>query len=541
MTPGLALGIGSLALAAALLLLAFGLPGGLFGIGLLAFGWRWAAECLEPGPGLPGFLAEVPWWAVLAFAGAASLPLVARIAARLAPFRGEPSRKPASLRVAAALVLVSLLVPVLPSRLLLASAGSLLVLGLGWVIAQGLPRLGIAERLAEWSTSSRTAFLALLLAIGLTIAWPFRTQAAEPGLVDLWGFASELGRISPFVIAAGLVLLLIGRGGGMFLSPHVLTAGRFLYAVFLINSSATWLFLPVPFLIGLLLASIWLFRPRSETDRLREALATDRPDLRQLIQNTIDSTELGSRFLTIQKELTGKFEKAELSPEEYDQQLSAYRDYLEKRGGLQTPASGISRRMLAFGIGEASIRANIESALKVGALLALGPLLITLYQYLPSRGVRHPHPVADLLAFLIGASTSWMLLAFFFGYFYVHLRGDTGLTKGLHLFVMVATPFAVYRLLGTPTLEQMRPFLLWAAQLFLFCTLLGLLAFDYGLLRKNGFRFKDLRLIHDLPVLSAYASTVVAAVVPAVAAILTGEVKDLVSFFLENILPRVPS
>ena len=86
----------------------------------------------------------------------------------------------------------------------------------------------------------------------------------------------------------------------------------------------------------------------------------------------------------------------------------------------------------------------------------------------------------------------------------------------------------------------MRPFILWAAQLFLFCSLLGLLAVDYRLLRKSGFKFRDLRVVHDLPTLSAYASTVMAALIPGVVALFTGRLTDFVRFFLDTII-KVPS
>ncbi len=86
----------------------------------------------------------------------------------------------------------------------------------------------------------------------------------------------------------------------------------------------------------------------------------------------------------------------------------------------------------------------------------------------------------------------------------------------------------------------MRPFFLWAGQIFVFCSVLGLVAMDYRLLRENEFGARELRAIHNIPALSAYATTVVGGVIAAVLAGLTGRLTDFVTFFLEQILPRAP-
>ncbi len=109
------------------------------------------------------------------------------------------------------------------------------------------------------------------------------------------------------------------------------------------------------------------------------------------------------------------------------------------------------------------------------------------------------------------------------------------MTKGANLCIAIVLPFLAYRLLSTEALKDMWQFLLWAAQVFLFCTLMGLIAFDYRLLRANGFRARDLLAIHNLPVLYAYSSTVAAAVGSAVVAIITNRVTDLAKFFFDVI------
>jgi hypothetical protein len=171
----------------------------------------------------------------------------------------------------------------------------------------------------------------------------------------------------------------------------------------------------------------------------------------------------------------------------------------------------------------------------VGAFLATVPITLAFYQYVPDAGVRYPYPVADVVSFVIGATASWLLYAFFFGFYYAHIRGSTGLAKGINLSIALVVPFLAYRLLTTQAGSDMWQFFLWAAQVFLFCSLIGLIAFDYRALRANGFRGRDLMMVHNIPVLYAYSSTVVAALGSAVIAVVTNRATDLFKFFVDVI------
>jgi hypothetical protein len=181
---------------------------------------------------------------------------------------------------------------------------------------------------------------------------------------------------------------------------------------------------------------------------------------------------------------------------------------------------------------------NTQIAVKSGAVLATIPLIIALYDYLPVGRVNYPYPVTNVVVFFIQSIASWLLYAFFFGYYYVHLRGNSGLAKGLFLFLGLVVPFAALGVLRTQSVEEMRGFFLWMTQVFLFCTLLGLFM-DYRILRENGFNIRDLLAVHNLSVLSVYGSSVIAAVIPTVIAILSGRLSDVVTFFLNTVLPRV--
>jgi hypothetical protein len=88
--------------------------------------------------------------------------------------------------------------------------------------------------------------------------------------------------------------------------------------------------------------------------------------------------------------------------------------------------------------------------------------------------------------------------------------------------------------------SELRYFFLWASQVFAFCTILGLLAFDYETLRRNGFSLRHLTALHDISVLSAFGSSLAAALVPGIIAIVNDRVLDLLKFAAERILPQIP-
>ena len=111
------------------------------------------------------------------------------------------------------------------------------------------------------------------------------------------------------------------------------------------------------------------------------------------------------------------------------------------------------------------------------------------------------------------------------------------LGKGIRLFAAIVIPFAVYRFLAMHTLQEMQPFIIWVTQVFLFFSLLGLLAVEYRLLRKHSVGLDKLRLIHDLPTLSVYGSSLIAAVIPAIVAILSNRISEIMTFFIQMILP----
>ncbi|MES1240397.1 MAG: hypothetical protein ABUT39_02155 [Acidobacteriota bacterium] len=441
--------------------------------------------------------------------------------------------------LSAALIAGALLAPHLPVRGALALEGALLLYGFGGVLLRLLLTFDAAKPWAHAVRSWPRAARCALLFLALLLAWPMTGPATKLDPGQLRSLNLQVENLFVYVLGLGLILLLREQARASkspVVERAVLGTGVYLFAVVLINSYSPWLLLPVPFLVGLLIAGSWLFRPEGEMQRLRAIPLEKLARARRLIQDVVDASTAGEQFAAIRKSLNQKLNSAELTPQEYEDKLDVYRTHLEDKLELENVARGVTSREAVFAVGGPDLWSNVSAAVRTGAVLASGPFLIALYQFLPYSRVSYPYPLVTLLVFILSAAASWLLYSFFFGFYYASLRGRSGLSKGIHLFFALGLPFAVYRLLNAQSLTDMRSFLLWATQLFLFCSLLGLIAFDHRLLRSHGFRVRDLTAVHDVPALSAYASTALAALVPTVTALITGKFGELVKFFLETVL-----
>jgi hypothetical protein len=531
-----------------LFLLTLGGRAALFGLGLLAAASRLAvAHHIATGKPLGDLSAlavigRVPWWVVLILAGLMTYPLFLRLVRVLTLFTRD--RLWLHRLLAAGLIGAALGLPHLPARGMLVIGGCLLVVGIGWLIVEGLGQLAPIMSVADWAHRRPWWFIAALVVIGLVIGWPRAAPGDTLRFNNLGELAFQAASLFAYVLALGLILFMwdhAGRRPSVILDQPTLGVGIYLFAVFLISTTVKWLLIPIPFLIGWVVARFWLFRPVAEMDWLRQVLDAAPPDRERLIQDVLEADEAGSQFDAVQKALTSQLEAATLTPAEYEGKLRLYKLHFAQKLALEEVAPGVDSRETVFAIGDPHVKGNVVPALKIGALLASLPFLIAIYQYFPQGRVQYPYPLADLLVFLIQAAAFWLLLAFFFGYYFAHLRGRSGLAKGGYLFLGVSLPFAVYRVLGAQSLDEMRPFILWVAQLFLFCSLMGLFAADSRILRQNGFGVRAIKAVHHLPALSVYASSVIAAVVPTILTLLTGRLNDLVAFFLKTVLPGVPT
>ncbi|HSF80658.1 MAG TPA: hypothetical protein VLA49_05470 [Anaerolineales bacterium] len=174
------------------------------------------------------------------------------------------------------------------------------------------------------------------------------------------------------------------------------------------------------------------------------------------------------------------------------------------------------------------------------ALFISGLLLLV---YLPVIADRAGNQEIPFILFAVLASdilpllVKWVLLGFFLGYFFPYLRGTNGWQKGLILAIGIAACTVPHDLLNGAGLNRLPAIGIDVAQTALILTVLGLWAFDYEVLRKNGHDLRRLLVVHNLTFLASFGTSVIAAVGSTIVGLITGQINDLLQELLNLITP----
>jgi hypothetical protein len=561
-----------------LILLAWWGRAALFSLGLLGVALRAAAEpfiqgdaagwlykplmdlvnLVDNSASLPGWMVNmlpsegITWWLVMILATLSALPLISSLLKGLAPEELRQKKPHLAGWTAVILGFMAFLLPRLPVQAVLWAAGVLAIGVAGWLALHGLWKIKPATDLAKHFKVRKLRYnlplVLLMLLIASGLVWPMASPGKALQLADFGSLIGLIGSLFTFVLALALALMLyeeaVRRRPGILLDQPVLEAGVVLFSAFVINSLLIWLYIPVPFLVGLVIAWWFLFRPvqpQSARQSLDEAIVKTGQNREVYVDDALDQVTASASFKAIQKSMDKDFEASKLTPETYEATLKSYREYYGDKLEFIQVAPGFNSRQVVFSFLETDRWDSTIRMMKVGAWLALVPLVVAIYGFMGQQGAVYPYPVITLAVFLISAVASWLLYAFFFGYFYDHLRGENGLEKGMVMFAGLVLPFLVYRVINAQTISEMNSFIQWALQIFLFCSLLGILVGEYRLIRRRGQPLRDLLALHNLPVLSVYLSGVVAALVPAVIAVITGRLGEWVTFFINYVIPHAPN
>jgi len=116
----------------------------------------------------------------------------------------------------------------------------------------------------------------------------------------------------------------------------------------------------------------------------------------------------------------------------------------------------------------------------------------------------------------------WALFAFFFGYSFPYIRGNSGISKALWLVAAYVTPSIIATGLFAPSDQTAwLGVAFWALEILITGMLLGLIMGDFETLRRCGYGWRDLMEVHNWSALSAWASTFAIAVGATATTILT--------------------
>jgi hypothetical protein len=304
----------------------------------------------------------------------------------------------------------------------------------------------------------------------------------------------------------------------------------------LFGTQATWLFIPITFLIGWLLFDYVLVRPASGSSTI-ESLSQDlRGRTRELIKQILDLNASERAYLAYRRKQREKFINGDIDLKAFQSGLAAVEEELETVRKT-TSLGGAKAGALGLGPGE-SAAGNAWHGVRWALLLAAPWIIASILSVLTTPKNQSAYPLWDLIYSVSAILIRWAACGFFFGYFFSYIRGASGIQKAVWTFLACALAQAPHAALTITSMDQARALILSNLQLFIVLMLLGLVAFDYVTLRRAGYRSLSVLFeLHDVPTIGASASSILVAMGVTAATFLEGSAKQLITLALKLIIP----
>lgn len=402
-----------------------------------------------------------------------------------------------------------------------AAVGALMLVALLAIARLGVV-LSSGRRLREhgWTTSG-VVVLVVLAAIPVpavaTAYW-----SAGVRWDDAWVVPWVIAMVLPLVVALGVLrvtrdtvrspdvpgtgpqtrLLAVALGALLLFSPTELTA-----------------YLPISYLTAL--ALLWWFTLPARSAATADVLTTPDPaDRADLVTRLVTAREAERVAARLRRGLDAKVESGDLTwagrQSAIDEVLAAA---VAARHGA--PTKGLPLETAALGTHPRDPWGWAGYTTAVALVAGLPWIALSVPGLLEFADASGYGPLSTIVAALLTA-VSWPALGLLYGLAYPLLRGRTGLTKSLTMFVTVAVPAAVTLLLGSTAPDAWRSFLYLASQQLIVCLVLGM-ATEAELLRLAGRPLSDLTAVHNVRAIVAWVSGLVAAIATATAtAVVTG-------------------
>jgi len=402
-------------------------------------------------------------------------------------------------------------------------------------------RAQIRQAMSEPTVPRWARRLLMLLAVSLVI--PMHTLVSTSGQLaydtDVLALAYRLDDLILFVWLAGVIWLLYRhRRSGQQIDAFARTVGILGASSLLFSATAHWLYIPVEFLIGLFLLS-QLVRPVEYWKELKPFFKRVVRERLDLLDQILDLNAAENAYKELRKKLRGKLSSGEVSVSEYDEQLEKSRkqlDVLRHNAAIEgQPAKAV---VLAFGLHSSAWENGVHGT-KFALLFATPWIVLFLRNFLSGPMSPQAYPLWDFAVDLLHVVAKWAVFGFVFGYFYPYLRGNNGLQKGLGLFLVSVLPALPLMGVSNATTEAWQASLFWVLQVFIQCMLLGLVAFDYAILRQGRYDWQMLFEVHGLTSVGISVSSILVAIGATVTTLMTTQTTNLVALALRFVIPQV--
>jgi hypothetical protein len=395
----------------------------------------------------------------------------------------------------------------------------------------------------HWILSRRVRWLLVAMAILLAIPLNSIVKATNPisSESDILNLAYQLDNLILFLWLAGVLWWLFHVGKhDQKIDAFTRTVGILAISSIFFGSTARWLYLPIPFLLGWFLLSHFV-QPATHWYKLEPLFKPVFQKRVELLNRILELNAAEKAYIDLRKKLGEKLTTNELSLGKYHLKLQQYRSDLNKR---QTRAQIKKRPIrdvaLEFGPYDSAWMNGLHGA-KFALLFAIPWIALSIRSlFTISMSNWEPYPMWNMGIDVLTLVVKWISLGFFLGYFYPYLRGKNGLQKGVGLFLVAVLPSLPLMGIYNASLADWQAGLLWILQVFIECMLLGLVAFDYVILRQGRYDWQMLFEVHGITSVGLSVSTIVAAIGVALTTLLTTQATNLIALALTFIIPQVP-
>lgn len=359
-------------------------------------------------------------------------------------------------------------------------------------------------------------------------------------------FFSLIQDLMPYVLLAGIISILkLRRVAEARNDSALMDFGWILFVAYVVGSTPNWFIIPIPMLLALKLYPLLVIQPPEKRHGVRLVKNRIYEERGSLLQRAL-STDFAQNFRNSLEQLRKKVNSGDMTPTEFEKRRTEVEEYAAQLEREQALPYGLKARnvILNFGPHETNWENGVH-AVKRGLIIALPFLIVYLWTFLlEQRRSGQAYLLLWLIIRLVDFLSGWVISAFFFGYFFPYIRGESGLKKGLRVaatVILCLTP--VWFLSGSSTVELAASFLR-AGQIFLFFTILGIWAFDYRIFRESlreKFSWKRFTQFGDMPSLTAVASVFITSVGVAVSSVLSGQFTTVVSQLVSVLFPQLPA
>jgi hypothetical protein len=397
-------------------------------------------------------------------------------------------------------------------------------------------------------------YLLAVVVVLAVLAYPFNRSifSLDTSVFSTWevthsnlnNFFTIIQSFLPYILLVGVVQLLRTANRRRHeIHPFVYAMSVLMFSCYVIDTSVRWFIVPIPFLLALALYPRFLALPQRKLNALNYLKPVGIRRRRWFLDRVLD--------LSISRRLLGSVDQMEKKIAAGDLQLE---EFLKRRHKLETYAASVEEennffyelkaKDLALSLGpNPTDWSNGVHALERGLLISLPFLIFYLLTFFKQTRLDSSFFVLSTTLRIFAFVLDWVVYAFFFGYFFNQLQGESGLKKGLRVaLVIIVCLSPVWLASGISAVELSATFLR-AGQIFMFFTVLGVWAFDYHSFRasfREQFSWKRFAQFGDMPSFTAVASVLLTSAGVAFTSVLKGRFLELVTQLVSAIFPEIP-